>query len=106
MSAGTAGRTRHGQPNGWDGVAVNAVAIGAFDDVAESNLYDPPIMVLVALAAGNIVVTLDGDDTADASKKQTLAVLSGWANKVTGIAIRKIWATNTTVSAANTQGFR
>lgn len=86
----------------WNGHVIYKVALGTLDDTAESNLYDPPLRLLVCRASGNVTVTLHGDDTTDATKQITFPVSTG---DVFGVfAIRKIWLTGTTVSVSNLSG--
>ena len=79
-------------------------ALGVLDDSVESNLYDPPLRLLKALAAGTVTFTLHGDDTATAGKKITLTLALG--DTLREYAIRKIWATGTTIAVANLVGCR
>ena len=88
----------------WTGHLTQNVALGVLDDTAESNLYEPPLRYLRTTGTGNVTVTLYADDTADATKNVLIPVVAGQELGV--FAIRKIWATGTTVPVASLVGHR
>jgi hypothetical protein len=75
---------------------------GATGTVAASGVYyEPPIRLLTATGAGNVVVTLHGSDTATSAQKVTLVIGAGDINDCQGLssfAIRKVWLTSTTAT--------
>lgn len=101
MSSGN--YSANGDP-GWTGSLMHKTALGVLDDLPESNLYNTPVRYLRAAAAGNVCFTLHGDDTADGAKKVTLPMIIGQEFGV--FAIRKIWATGTTIAVGNLLGMQ
>jgi hypothetical protein len=93
------GERFNGDPVGWTSHLRNALpnaAMGTIDDVAANNNYAPPLRAVMITASGNLVVTLDGDDVNDATKKLTIPMLANtWETR---FAIKKIWAAGSTTT--------
>lgn len=90
---------RGNQFPGWIGhLQKTAGSITGSDANSGAHIFTPiPLRGIVATGAGNVVVTLNGeDDINDAAKKVTL-VLSANVPE-TRFAIAKVWGTNTTAT--------
>jgi hypothetical protein len=99
MSAENHGRY-NGEAAGWTSGLRKKQDLSTLDD-APATVFTPCLRGVVCGVSGNIVVTLDGDDPADATKKVTIAMTAGTYE--TRFAIRKVWLTGTT--ATGLQGF-